>query len=101
MRERRAAENENLFRRINERVEELSRGVDVLSLICECWRADCTQRLTGVPAAHYVDVRAHPDRFFVLPGHERQEIEDVVEERPGYLVVAKRGVAGEIARDDA
>ena len=35
----------------------------------------------------------------VVPGHERSEIEDVVAERDGWLVVRKRGEAAEIAAD--
>lgn len=97
-RDRRAAENENLFRRINERVEELGRGLDELPIVCECSDAACVERLPGVQAAEYESVRGHPDWFFVAPGHERNDIESVVEERNGYLIVAKRGAAGEEAR---
>lgn len=85
----RAAANERLFRAINERVEELSRGLDSLTLVCECSDATCVVRLVGVPSAEYEEVRRHPERFFVAPGHQRDEIETVVAERAGYLIVAK------------
>jgi hypothetical protein len=41
--------------------------------------------------------RAHPRRFVVASGHERLDVEVVVETRPGYLVVQKIGEAGETA----
>jgi hypothetical protein len=96
----RAAANENLFRRINERVEELSGDGDELPLVCECSLPDCVARVAGVTAREYEAVRRHPDRFFVAPGHERTDIETVVEARPGYIVVEKRGSAGDVARGD-
>jgi hypothetical protein len=99
VRAERAAENESLFRRINDRVEELSEGLGSLTLVCECADAACVERLPDVPAAEYARVRAHPDRFFVAPGHERADFEVVVEQRPGYVVVAKQGEAGEVARE--
>jgi hypothetical protein len=94
----RVAKNEDLFRRINERVEALSQGLDRLTLICECADASCIERLPEVPTAEYEDVRRHADRFFVAPGHERSDVETVLDERPGYLVVVKRGAAGQAAR---
>jgi hypothetical protein len=40
--------------------------------------------------AEYEAIRAEPTRFFVVPGHERPEIESVVERHGAYLVVEKR-----------
>jgi hypothetical protein len=94
----RAAENESLFRRINERVEELSQGLDELSIVCECADAGCVERIGGVPTGEYEAVRAHADRFFVVRGHERRDVEAVVDERPLYLIVSKQGPAGDVAR---
>jgi hypothetical protein len=99
-RAQRAAENENLFRRVNERVEELSAGRDVLALVCECADGSCVDRIHGVPHDEYEDVRAHADRFFVTRGHERRDVEHVVAERSAYVIVAKHGEAGETARED-
>ena len=99
-RARRAAQNENLFRRINERVEALSRDLDTLTLVCECADPACVERLPGVPRADYEAVRGHPERFFVARGHERREFELVVQERPAYVVVEKIGDAGAVAADE-
>lgn len=99
VRAQRAAENEDLFRRVNERVAELSRGLDVLTLVCECADTACSARLTDVPAPEYEQVRSHGTRFFVAPGHVRADVESVVDEHDGYVVVEKRGDAAEAARD--
>ncbi|MES1248937.1 MAG: hypothetical protein ABUS54_14825 [Actinomycetota bacterium] len=88
LRAQRAAENEKLFRRINERVEALSEG-EILTLVCECADVACVERIPGVPLDEYEEVRSHEDRFFVIRGHELLDVERVVDERAGHLVVAK------------
>jgi hypothetical protein len=98
LRAERAAENENLFRRINERVEELSAGNTRLALVCECADLTCVERLT-VPTMEYEAVRGHPERFLVARGHEHRDVETVVDERPAYVVVAKFGTAGAVAAE--
>jgi hypothetical protein len=40
--------------------------------------------------AEYEAVRREPTRFAVVPGHERPEIESIVERHPTYHVVEKR-----------
>jgi hypothetical protein len=95
----RAAENEDLFRRINERVEELTaERYDLLPIVCECSDAVCTERL-AVSREDYERVRAHGERFFVAPGHAVERVETVLEDHGGWLVVEKRGEAGEVARE--
>ena len=89
IRTQRALENEKLFRRINERVDALSGDRGRLAIVCECADVSCVERIEGVPAAEYEAVRAHGDRFFVLRGHEQLDVERVVDERKGYLIVAK------------
>jgi hypothetical protein len=48
-------------------------------------------------------VRSRPQRFFNVPGHETTSVEAgagvVVERTPGYVLVDKIGVAGEISRE--
>jgi hypothetical protein len=99
-RAQRAAQNESLFRRINERVEALSSDFDALTLVCECADAACVERLVGVSREEYEAVRAHSDRFLVKRGHERGEFETVVGERRDYLIVEKHGEAGDVAIDE-
>jgi hypothetical protein len=39
--------------------------------------------------AEYEAVRADPARFAVVPGHEKPDVERVVEQHAGYFVVQK------------
>jgi len=99
-RRERAARNQSLFRVVNERIVELShRSGDEArpnAYLCECLDTDCSASIE-LPYDEYQRLREHGSRFFVLPGHEDSDVEDVVETTPGYVVVDKVGVAGEIA----
>jgi hypothetical protein len=97
-RERRVGVNESVFREVNERIAELAGEFDASSVefVCECSDRSCTERVT-VSLAAYEAVRAYPERFLLLPGHQRLGVERLVEEQPRYLVVEKLGEAGEIA----
>jgi hypothetical protein len=97
---RRVGENESLFRQVNERVEELAGNLDLpTQFVCECGRAGCDARLS-VPLDEYERVRAHGRRFILAAGHERSEVEKVIDERDGWLVVEKTGEAGEAAEQE-
>jgi hypothetical protein len=97
-RQRRLALNEALFRQVNERLEELNETfaefTGTLDLICECSETGCAERLRVRPEV-YERVRSDPLLFFVVPGHEIEDIEDKTGEGgPGYEIVRKRGSAG-------
>ena len=64
---------------------------------CECARPGCN-RLVELTVREYEQIRSHPKRFVVLPGHEVPDVETIVATRPGYLIVEKRGQAGAVAR---
>ena len=49
--------------------------------------------------AKYEAIRQGPNRFPVIPGHERREVERVVEASDCYLVVEKIGAGAAVARD--
>jgi hypothetical protein len=87
---RRSAHNEVLFRSINDQVRALEErfGSREGGFVCECADAGCSQTIF-LSIEEYERIHADGRRFFVLPGHERTEIESVVERRPGYLVVEK------------
>lgn len=95
--ERRAL-NENVFREMNERLEQLGEefGEGVVDFLCECADPACSASLS-VPVSVYEAVRDQPRRFLVLPGHQREGVERVVEEYADYLVIEKFGEAGEVA----
>ncbi len=89
--EERATRNEALFREVNERVKEIHEGQAIGSsadFVCECPDDTCTERLT-VPIKTYERVRSQPLLFLVRPGHERPELEHVVEQGDGFLIVKK------------
>jgi hypothetical protein len=102
-RARRIGTNEALFRQVNEEVESLQHGMrdvsdDLMHIVCECGELSCVERL-AVPNATYARVRSDPMRFFVTPGHEIPDVEDVVEQGDGFYVVAKHaGVPERVAR---
>lgn len=95
----RLAQNEMIFRELNERLEAGHWPGDettVVAFRCECAHLGCNRLLELTPA-DYERVRANPRRFVVITGHERPEVETVVERIGDYLVVEKRGDSGEIA----
>jgi hypothetical protein len=90
-----------VFREINESIErgQWPGEEDApASFRCECARLGCSE-LVELSVRAYERVRAHPRRFIVLPGHEHEDAETVIEIRPGYLVVEKLEQAGEKAED--
>jgi hypothetical protein len=101
-REQQVAENEVRFRALNERLQEQAgtwqAGDGELDLVCECGNEDCTAAIELSPT-EYEAVRAVVTQFVLLRGHERPEIEDVVDGDETWLVVRKRGEAAEIAAE--
>jgi hypothetical protein len=86
------AENEALFRAMNERMAAWDERRDAPSekhmFFCECANRVCHERVC-LTIPEYVAVRDNPLRFAVLPGHVRPDIEQVAEEHEGYVVVEK------------
>jgi len=96
-RERRMAQNEALFREVNERIKETADGLgsdSAFEYFCECANADCTFQL-ALTATEYESVRADPAQFAVLPLHFTPEVETLVSETDVYWIVRKTGEAGE------
>jgi hypothetical protein len=81
---------ETLFREVNEAVEVYYRtnGHSQGDFVCECSDSSCVDPIRLTPA-EYQDIRAHPTRFFLIPGHELEEIERTVETNAHFLVVQK------------
>lgn len=101
-REKRLALNEALFREINERVEERVGAASPedrpLTILCECGRLECVERIT-LSLREYRAAHGHPAQFTVVPGHAAEDVEDVVVRTDRFEVVRKRGLAGEIAAE--
>jgi hypothetical protein len=99
--QRQIARNESIFREVNEAIQSghwPGEEDHPAAFRCECGQLGCT-RLIEMSVAEYEEVREHPRRFILAPHHERRELEDVVAERPGYIVVEKRGEAGRLAEE--
>ena len=91
---RRRAENEAVFREVNERIEGLQRTFAVsqgedLHIVCECDRLDCNLGL-DVSVEVYERTRQDSARFLVSPGHEDDDVEDVVDSGGDYVIVRKK-----------
>ena len=103
-RERRAANNQSLFRAGNERLKKfneewfgtvLPRG----GWVCECANDRCLQHIE-MASGEYEAVRQDGARFFVAPSDEHvwPDVERVIERNDRYWIVEKTGTAQEIAR---
>jgi len=85
--------NEALFREVNERMYEVSEGFALeegqFEILCECGDDNCTRQV-GITPAVYEHVRSDAALFVIVPGHQLDPVEDVVEEHGAYDVVRKR-----------
>jgi hypothetical protein len=102
-RAQRVGENEALLRTVNDRIADVSEGfVDVLptfDVVCECGDADCNARFS-IPLEDYREIREDATKFVMIPGHEKPDIETVVERHEGWVVVRKdAGEPAELARE--
>ena len=100
-REERVARNEALFQEVNRQIEKLEETLgrrETIRLLCECSKKHCLEGF-DVEAAAYERVRSNPVLFFVVPGHEDPEVEQVVERTREFLVVEKVGQAAEAVRE--
>jgi hypothetical protein len=101
----RQAENESLFRDVNERIEVLveetfdrTDGVEAFEFVCECQDANCTERL-ALTVTEYEAIRADGRQFLVAPSQEHVDltIERIVDMSTRYWVVEKIDEPGERA----
>jgi hypothetical protein len=95
----RIAENEAVFREVNERIEDLQRalvpdvGDDTMEIVCECGHVACFERIpTSIEV--YEEVRSDPTLFIIVPGHEIPDVEDIVTRRDTFYVVCKHKGSG-------
>ena len=91
------AENETIFRAGNESIDNAAGDkLELVPFMCECGEEHCLARVELTSPA-YEAVRAHPARFFVVPGHEDLTAgEVVVEQHERYALVEKEGAEREI-----
>jgi hypothetical protein len=99
-REVQAARNQAVFRAMNERLRVLNEAfpevTETFTVACECANLHCIEQLDIAPG-EYEEVRANPRQSVVLPGHVVPDVEQVIGEAPGYVVVEKTATAGDVA----
>jgi hypothetical protein len=90
-REERVAQNEVAARAINETIQQADTRptTSFIHVLCECGLEDC-ERVLAITRPLYERVRSDPRQFVILPSHLISEVEDVVQESDGVLIVAKR-----------
>ena len=98
-RELRAAQNQLLFREVNDRIKELSGKAlgpaAEVDFACECDNPECHDAIPMSIAEFAAIEGAGKNRFIVSAGHEDDGVEDVIEKREECLIVAKRGAGAE------
>jgi hypothetical protein len=86
------AENQELFKQANERLEQALRDkvpeAQALPFLCECADDTCTSAVE-LKLADYDRVRATDNRFFIVAGHPMIEGEHVVEDHGAHVVAEK------------
>jgi hypothetical protein len=101
MREQRAVENEAAFRAANESLHDVftdmeAARTELCPFLCECADRGCTA-VIKIRLERYEQVREHPARFLVVPGH-KESSETVIDEDDACQVIEKTGAAGMTAR---
>ena len=98
-REERLVKNEALFRSANERMaawEEQHGEEHEEPYFCECADQECRQKVM-LRRDQYERVRSHSRYFFVVSGHEIPDVETVIEEHDGWLVIEKQAEVSGLA----
>ena len=93
--EERLAQNEALFRDVNERVQALRERSGAFhdddsleEFLCECGDEVCLEKIP-LTRAEYGEARAGREQFLIVPGHEVAGAERVLRENDRYALVAK------------
>ena len=100
-RAQRLALNETIFRKANEDMRAAGDRLrhDFDSFMCECADINCDEKVP-LSIERYREVRENPAHFFVLPGHENHELEQVVDKGEDFYVVEKIGPGRDVAERD-
>jgi len=90
-RKERIARNEALFREANERMagwEEQHADGEAEIYYCECADTSCRDRVT-LTRSEYRYVRSDPRYFVIVPGHDIEDVETVIDEHDGWWLIEK------------
>jgi hypothetical protein len=103
-RRERAARNQSMFRHLNDRLREVEDALvsvtETFVIACECADVSCVEML-DIDPNDYKAIRADPRWFIVLPGHVYSDVERVIQQKNGYVVVEKFGRAAGVAEAEA
>ena len=93
----RQARNEALLREVNDQIAALGQGAGGwadsdhrFDFRCECGSIERCNGRVVMTMGEYERVRDQRDRFALVPGHETDELEVVVEANERYVIVDKR-----------
>jgi len=97
----RAAQNQSLYRSVNERMKAVNEAFEALAdatseWICECADTACTIRVLA-SMSEYEAIRTNPRAFIVYPGHVFPEVERTLAENERYTTVEKFDSGGRLA----
>src|SRR4051794_13703404 len=97
-REARAAQNELVFRAVNEQIvkmtERFREQLSDIDIVCECANTSCVGTIR-VHADEFARIERAEGTFLVLPGHEDESVEQVLERSEGYFTVWKPSVSAD------
>lgn len=92
--------NQILFREVNERLREtVSASEESVEFLCECSNEDCIETVE-LGLADYERIRSNSNLFVVVLGHELPEVERIVDQGEGFLLVQKIVAADAVVRAD-
>lgn len=96
----RLAKNEARFREVNERLNEIgTRWATMTDYLCECSAMTCIETI-GLTKDEYERARRRPTMFVLVPGHERLDVERVLEKNERFVLVEKVVAVEEITEAD-
>jgi hypothetical protein len=96
----RLVRNQLLFREVNERLRETVGAFEgPLEFVCECSKDDCIDTV-ALALEEYERIRSHPNLFVVASGHEQLDLERVVDQGQGYVLVEKTVAADAVVKAD-
>jgi hypothetical protein len=82
-------EGPDLFRCVNQRIVDLAMPFGIVDgliwLICECPNDGCTQPMR-MTRSEYDNMCAEPGLFALVPGHERNDLDEIVASHDRYLL---------------
>jgi hypothetical protein len=85
---------------VNERLDDLAAPwATKTDYLCECSEESCIE-IVELTNTEYERVRSRATVFVVRPGHETSEIEKVVEENEGFVLVEKVVAVEEVIEED-